>query len=73
MVREEMRVEAGGGVLAANPEHSATLRRLGRGGLSIEERERGPGGDGGAPELDQISTVDGGRGYGRVHRVPLVT
>ncbi len=59
MVREEVRIEAGGGVLAANPEYPAPLRRLGL-SLPPDERERSRGG-GGASELEQLSAADGGR------------
>jgi len=55
-----MRIETGGRVLTADPEHPAPLRRLGLGRLTVEERQRGSRGSG-ASELEQVSAADGGR------------
>jgi hypothetical protein len=67
-----VRIEPGGGVLAADPEHSAPLRCLGLDGLATEEREHGSGGDRSAAELEQISAADIGRGYACSHLFPLM-
>ena len=72
MVREEVRIESGRGVLAADPEDPAPLRCLGRDGLSIDERKRGSSGNGSASELEQISAADIGRGYACSHLFPLM-
>src|SRR2546426_12641068 len=61
VVRGEMRVEAGRGVLAPDPKDPASLRRLGLGGPAVEKWQDGFGGDRRAAELEQIATRDGGR------------
>ncbi len=72
MVREQVRVEPGGGVLTADAENPTPLRCLGLGGgFSTEEGQDGSGGDGGASALEQISAADIGRGYGCSHLFPL--
>jgi hypothetical protein len=72
VVREEVWIEAGGRVLAADPEHAAPLRRLSLDGNAVEGGQRGARG-GSASELEQVSAADGGRRYRCVHRVPLMS
>ena len=64
VVRGEMGIETGGRVLAPDAEHAAALRCLCLGRTTVEERQRGSGGDGDATELEQLSAADGGRRYG---------